>query len=114
VKLPSPNLIKRYVITSVLIGALFALSGIAQAVMIKVTVTNNAQINGFTFTPLYTAFHNSSFDAFDVGSTASAGVEALAELGNASVLAGERLAADPNSVGGVIFPTGGMRPLFSR
>jgi hypothetical protein len=84
----------------------------AQADMIKVTVTNNAEVNGLTFTPLYSAFHNASFDAFDVGATASEGVEALAELGDASVLASERLAVDANSVGGVIFPTGGMRPLF--
>lgn len=101
--------------TSIKIGLLctvFAVSNAAQAAMIKVTVTNNAEENGFTFTPLYTAFHNANFDAFDVGSTASAGVEALAELGNASVLASERLAVDSESVGGVIFPTGAMRPLF--
>lgn len=95
-----------------MIGTLFAASGVAQAAMIKVTVTNNAQVNGFTFTPLYTSFHNADFDAFNVGSAASAGVEALAELGDASVLASERLAVDSGSVGGVIFPAGGMRPLF--
>jgi hypothetical protein len=101
--------------TSIKIGLLctvFAVSNVAHAAMIKVTVTNNADVNGFTFTPVYTAFHNGNFDAFDVGSTASAGVEAIAELGDASVLAGERLAVDPGSVGGVIFPTGAMRPLF--
>ena len=111
-KLPSTNIIKRCLTTSALLCTLLAVSSMVQATTIKVTVTNNALVNGFTFTPLYTSFHNADFDAFDVGSSASAGVEALAELGNASVLAGERLAADPDSVGGVILPTGGMRPLF--
>lgn len=105
------KIIKRCLKASIVLGAIFSIN-MAQATMLKVTVTNNAEVNGFTFTPLYSAFHSAAFDAFDVGSMASAGVEAIAELGSTSTLASERLAADPNSVGGVVFPDGGMRPIF--
>lgn len=91
---------------------LFVFSSASQAAIIRVTVENNASVGGLSFTPLYSAFHSAAFDAFDVGGTASAGLEQLAELGGASTLASERLMVDPGSVGGVVFPTGGMRPLF--
>lgn len=72
------------------------------AATVKITVTNLAETGGFALTPLYTAFHNSSFDAFDVGSTASAGLERLAELGDPSLIANIRTATDPDSVGGML------------
>ncbi|MFC3123129.1 spondin domain-containing protein [Agaribacter flavus] len=102
----------RSVLSGLVIAVLFSISTFANATMLRVTVTNNAQANGLAFTPLYTAFHGASFDAFDVGGTASAGLEALAELGQAMPIAGERLTVDPSSLGGVIFPDAGMRPLF--
>jgi hypothetical protein len=61
---------------------------------------------------LYTAFHSGAYDAFDAGGTATAGLKALAELGMGGGLASERTTVDPNSVGGMIFPDAGMRPLF--
>lgn len=111
-KLSNLGIFKGLTIASVLLSALLGFANVAQAAVIKVTVTNNAAINGFAFTPVYSSFHSGSFDAFDVGSTASAGVEALAELGGAATLAAERLAVDPNSVGGVVLPDAGGRPLF--
>ncbi len=89
-------------------GALISLSilaGVAtvsHATTLKITVTNLAAPGGFALTPLYTAFHNSSFDAFNVGSAASPGLELLAELGNPSAIAAERTGIQPGSVGGVI------------
>lgn len=54
----------------------------ADAATVEVTVEN---IGGGTFnTPLFVGFHDGSFDFFDVGSTASTGIEALAEDGNNS------------------------------
>ncbi|MEH6524490.1 MAG: spondin domain-containing protein [Sneathiella sp.] len=94
---------------AILTASLLALTATASyATSVKITVTNLAQPGGFAITPLYTAFHNNSFDAFDVGNTASAGLELLAELGDPSVIAGIRTAADPNSVGGVL--TAGTPP----
>ena len=74
----------------------------AAAVTLEVTVTNNQAADGVFLTPLYVGFHDGSFDAFDVGSTASAGVERLAEEGDPSLVAAERTVAAPTSQGGVI------------
>jgi hypothetical protein len=82
------------------------LAGAASATMLSITVTNNQSAGGLSVTPLYTGFHDGSFDAFDVGSAASNGVKTIAETGNAMPVAGERLAADPNSVGQVFAASG--------
>ncbi|MEM9422940.1 MAG: spondin domain-containing protein [Pseudomonadota bacterium] len=78
----------------------------AHAVPITVSIKNNSEIGGLNLTPLFVAFHNNSYDAFDVGSAASQGTERVAELGatmqNASgtILGAteEALAADPNAI----------------
>lgn len=59
-----------------------ALGGAASAAQIEITVTNNSADGGLFLTPLLSVFHDGSFDTFDLGSAASAGVEALAEDGN--------------------------------
>lgn len=100
------------IVIGTIFSAVLGFTSIAQATVLKITVTNNAEVNGLTFTPVYTAFHSAAYDAFNVGSTASAGLKSLAELGMGGGLAAERTAVDPNSVGGMIFPDGGMRPLF--
>ena len=74
----------------------------AAATTLRISVTNNSGVGGLTLTPLYTAFHDGTFDAFNVGAKASPGLEALAEDGNASVIAAARSAAHPNSQGTVI------------
>ncbi len=88
-----------------------ALAGNASAATIEVTVTNLQGAGGLSATPLYTAFHNGNFDAFSEGAAASAGVELIAETGNASVVAQERLAVDPSSSGSVIASSDGPPPL---
>lgn len=63
------------------------LAGIATAgPMVSVEVTNNQPAGGFSFTPVWHAFHDGTFDMFDNGAAASAEIEALAELGDASLL----------------------------
>lgn len=104
----------RSLLSGVLVAAMLSVSAFSNATVLRVTVENNSPENGLSFTPVYTAFHSAAFDMFDVGSTASAGVEAVAELGAPGILRDERVAVDPNSVGGVIFPDGGMRPLFPQ
>lgn len=84
-------------------AAILVLAGSsAHAATLKITVTNTTPNGGFAITPLWAAFHNGSFDAFDPGATASAGVELIAELGDASGLAPELLAADPGATATVI------------
>lgn len=82
--------------------ALLAGHGTAEAVSVKVTITNLASPGGLALTPLYTAFHDSSFDAFTVGNEASEGIEQLAELGDPSQVRQIRLETQPESTGGVI------------
>ena len=87
-----------------------ALMTSAHAVEVTITVTNNQPEGGLTLTPLYVAFHALGFDAFTVGEAASAGIGQLAEIGVPATVRDERLAADPNSVGGVIGAPGGFGP----
>ena len=83
----------------------------ASAASIKITVTNLQGEGGLSITPLYTAFHNGSFDAFDEGGVASAGLELIAETGMASAIAAQRTATDPNSVGNVLASPAGPPPI---
>lgn len=91
-----------------------AMSSGVEASAIKVTVENLAPTDGLHFTPVYSAFHNGSFDIFNVGAAASPGLEAAAELGDFSTIDGERLGSDAASVGGVITAPGGFAgaPIF--
>ena len=78
--------------------------GAASASTLSITFENN---NSFgVVTPVYTGFHDGSFDAFDVGSTATEGVRQVAELpippnldGRGNLIAGERLAVQADSQG---------------
>lgn len=58
----------------------------ASAVQITVTIDNLTGANGLYLTPLWVGFHDGSFDLFDNGGLASAGLELIAETGDASGL----------------------------
>lgn len=96
--------------------ALFSATAVS-ATTLSITVTNNQSDGGFAITPLYTAFHDGSFDAFDVGAPASEGLEALAEFGTGGpanddgTIASERIAVDPGSVGAVVNTSDGPPPI---
>ncbi|USN99185.1 MAG: spondin domain-containing protein [Phycisphaeraceae bacterium] len=91
-----------------LITAVFAGTAFAAPVQLEITVQNRAPANSVTFSPLRVGFHNGLFDAFDAGSAASAGIEALAELGAGDGWFAELAAADPTAsmgtVGGALGP----------
>lgn len=76
------------------LAATTALAGTAQASQIKVTVTNNSEAGGLYLTPFLSIFHDGTFDTFNQGAAASAGVEAIAEDGN---VVPERARADSSS-----------------
>lgn len=89
----------------------------ASAITLEISITNNQESDGLFLTPLYTAFHNGSFDAFDVGGFASDGLELIAEEGapapgalpdavdpaDFTTIQQERLLAAPSSQGAPIF-----------
>ena len=77
-------------------------AGAAQAITLEISVTNTAATGGFAITPLFTAFHDGSFDAFDAGAAASGSVEALAELGDASGLTSDLAATAPSAQSALI------------
>jgi hypothetical protein len=75
------------------IAAFAATESQAQNQGIRVEVTSNAPAGGVAITPLWVGFHDGSFDVFDAGATASAGLEEVAESGSTAGISGEFLAA---------------------
>lgn len=91
----------------------------ATASSLRITITNDAQADGFALTPVYAAIHNGDFDSYTPGTAASAGLEQLAEVGSIPAVRDERIAATTgqgNPSAGAIFssftPDGDRRPLF--
>lgn len=98
---------KTIILSPILVLALaIAASGQTQ-IEVKVTTTGPVGL-----APVFGAFHDGSYDIFDTGSNASAGLELLAELGDASMIIGEATSAGANAAGfapgGPFAPNGGM------
>jgi hypothetical protein len=74
----------------------------AQAAHVQVTLSNVQPDGGLGIAPLWLGFHDGSFDAFDVGSAASVGIERAAEDGNAAVLSSLFAASTPTGVQGTL------------
>lgn len=85
--------------------AVTCLTFTTQAQQIQVTVENLQPADGFFFTPVWVGFHDGSFDLFDAGSTASAGLELIAEEGDFSVLSNEFAGSGTD---GAVFGPGGF------
>ena len=94
---------RRHLLPVAAAGVLALAAGTADAASLRITVTNFSASGGLSLTPVYGAFHNGSVDLFDVGGSASAGVETLAELGvfmgGPDTLAAERTAIQADSQG---------------
>jgi len=56
---------------------------------IRITVRNETNPGGLFLTPVWFGLHDGSFDLFDMGDTASAGLEGLAEDGSVAGITGE-------------------------
>ena len=74
----------------------------ATAETVTVQVTNNQPTGGFTFSPPWIAFHDGTFDGFNSGIAASAGIEGIAELGNPTQLNAEFAASGASGVTGMV------------
>lgn len=90
--------------------ALAALSLTAAAQMVNVEVTNNQPSGGFSFSPLWFAFHDGTFDMFNAGSAASQGIEDIAELANATALGMEFATSGASGVSGLVASTDAVPP----
>jgi hypothetical protein len=84
------------------IALVLTLAHSASAVTLRVTITSNAPSGGVYLTPVWAGFHDGSFDTFDGGAAASAGLEAIAEDGNTSVIAKQFSSTFANGIQGVV------------
>jgi hypothetical protein len=75
--------------------------------LLRITVTNTSPEGGTFLTPFWFGLHNGAFDLGDVGATASAGLESLAEDGSFDAIAAELTGADAGALGGAVFGTAG-------
>ena len=82
------------------------------AVNVRVTVENLAPEEGNFLTPVWLAFHDGSFDIFDEGSIATAGLESIAEDGATGTLGEEFEASGAGSVHATV-TSGGEIPPFA-
>lgn len=89
-------------IRRVVAAGLLVMPSFAAAQTVSIEVTNHQPDGGFSFSPVWFAFHDGTFDAFDSGAAASPGVEQLAELANAAALMSEFTASGANGAQGVI------------
>lgn len=69
--------------------ALLMATSLLNGQQVQVEVENLQTSDGFYFTPVWVGFHGGGFDLFNNNQAASAGLELLAEEGDASVLNGE-------------------------
>ena len=94
-----------------------AASANAATQQLTVTVENLSAANGYATGPLQVGFGNGSFDAFNIGSVASAAIVPVAELGSGSAWQPAFAAADPGAVigaiGGVLLPSGSASATFT-
>lgn len=84
------------------------LVGSASAIAAEVTVTidNLAPNEGLVLTPLWVGFHDGSFDLYEPGEAASAGLESIAEDGSPVALSEAFTAEDAQRQSGVITGVG--------
>jgi hypothetical protein len=86
----------------------------SQATEIKIKVENLTATGGVFLTPLWVGFHDGGFDSYNMGEAASAGIERIAEDGDASELSALFIASTTNSQDGVILNPEGFAgaPVF--
>ncbi len=93
------------------VAGFFYLSAPAQAIPVKVEITNQFAAGGLALTPFWIGFQNGSFDTFDIGSAASSQVQAVAEGGNTAPITS---LFSGNGVQGTVTAPGGFAgaPVF--
>lgn len=90
------------------IGCLTATA--SSAALITVIVESLAPPDGNLLTPMWVGFHNGGFDLYDIGASATPGLERIAEDGNTAPLSGEFLGSGAGTIDGVVAPGGPFVP----
>lgn len=81
-------------------GVLTVCTAMSMADVVTIAITNNQPVGGFSFSPVWFAFHDGTFAVFDAGAPASAGTELVAELGDATTLMSDFAASGSSGVQG--------------
>lgn len=89
-------------LTTALCLLLAAASAQAETVRLTVTVQNLAPANGIAFAPLHVGFGAGAFDAFNIGSAATAPIISVAEGGAGGAWQAAFAEAEPDAVRGTI------------
>ncbi len=97
-------------IAAAVLGLTLAASAQAAQVQVKVTAENLVAANGIGFAPLHLGFNNGSFDAFNLGSVASAAIQSVAEGGSGSAWFPAFAAADASATLGTVVNGGPLLP----
>ena len=102
------------IVNKIILAAAIASTSALQATEIKVKVEVLTPTGGVFLTPLWVGFHDGSFDSYDLGSPASAGIERIAEDGDASELSALFQSTTSNSQDAVILNPEGFAgaPVF--
>lgn len=79
----------------------------ARAVKLEIAIESLAASDSVATSPYLVAAHDGTFDLFDFGDPASAGIEDVAELGNGTQLATELTTAVPTAVVDTVFANNG-------
>lgn len=87
-----------------IIAAATLVASTAAAIPTSITITtqNLAAPNSISFAPLHVGFGNGTFDAFNLGSAATAPIISVAEGGSGNLWFPAFAAADPNAVTGTV------------
>lgn len=103
----APSILRAVAVLSVAASA-----ATAQSRMVTVTITNLAAANSISFAGTHLGFHKGAFDAFNIGTTAGAGIVSVAEGGVGTQWQADFAAADPTATRGLI--AGALTPGQSR
>ena len=79
---------RKFIACAVLLSLMGSIAN-AQQQELQICIENLAEDDGFFLTPLWVGLHDGSFDLFDLGTSASPGLEELAETGSAAILMSE-------------------------
>jgi len=82
------------------LAATAAVAPIASAANINVTIENTIAPGGASFSPFWIAAHDGSWDNFNAGETASAGIEDVAELANTGAITSAFAGSAAGAAGG--------------
>lgn len=91
--------IKHILVTTITV---LSMSSFVHATQVKVEVSNLFAEGGLALTPVWTGFHDGSFDTFDLDGQASSALQSLAENGDMSGIR-EQFAAESGGVDGAVF-----------